>query len=211
MDLQAVFSELYSARKKWYIIGLELKINKSDLDAIGVKNADDPEKCLRCSLSTWLQSKDSKPTWRALVNALKSPIVGLEQLSRQAERKCSANLSHLELPSVDKSQSQTQEVFRCHCGNCNLLSFIENGCSYSSKECDCNNIIILIAYDCIHGCVFYCMLQDIAPAYDTDYQACNKMETIPEGFDHTSGDKNKFLPSSPAADKLHMFHPNVGE
>ena len=136
MDLQVVFSELYSAHQKWYNIGLELKINPCDLDAIRVKNADDPDKCLHVLLSTWLESRDSIPTWRAIVNALKSPTVNFEQLSRQVEQKCSANVSHLVLPFVDNSQSQpqTQEVFRCHCGECNLLSFIENGCPQTSSN-----------------------------------------------------------------------------
>ena len=85
-DLGTVLQETYEARNKWYDIGLGLKVSVATLD--GIKSqSDDPKDCLRETLKPWLKGTDPKPTWRALVEALKSCIVEEHQLAKRLEAK----------------------------------------------------------------------------------------------------------------------------
>ena len=85
-DLGTVLQEAYEARNKWYDIGLGLKVSVATLD--GIKSqSDDPKDCLRETLKPWLKGTDPKPTWRALVEALKSCIVEEHQLAKRLEAK----------------------------------------------------------------------------------------------------------------------------
>lgn len=50
----------------------------------------DPDDCLREAITHWLKQIETKPTWRALVNALKTHSVGEGQLAGRLEReRCS--------------------------------------------------------------------------------------------------------------------------
>ena len=92
-DLKEVYEELYDARTKWHNIGLSLKMNPNDLDAIKMKHKDDPGECFRELLSTWLKQANPKPMWADLVTALKSPTVKYEQLSENVQKKYLSHMS----------------------------------------------------------------------------------------------------------------------
>lgn len=140
MDLQTVLNEVFDVRAKWYTVGLELKMNAGNLEAIKIKCRDDPDECFRELLSTWLKQVYPKPTWTALANALESRTVGNEQLAevvRQNHLPMHAKIS-ISTESIDGNQStvqlQTVNEFQCPCGRCDLLSYLDKGCPKSSSH-----------------------------------------------------------------------------
>ena len=82
-DLCAVQKELYDARPHWYNLGLELGLKPGALDAI--KSRCSGDECFRETLKEYL--KTTTPSWRALVEALRSPTVGQPKLAETVEQK----------------------------------------------------------------------------------------------------------------------------
>ena len=68
-------------------IGIELSLNKSDLDALVETNGSNTGKCLTEMISLWLKRADPSPSLSALVSALKEPTVGLEQLADRMNKQ----------------------------------------------------------------------------------------------------------------------------
>ena len=62
-----MYEELHDVRTKWYDFGLQIKASSSDLDAIRLKNREDPQGCFRDLLSNWLKQANPKPTWEVVV------------------------------------------------------------------------------------------------------------------------------------------------
>ena len=85
-DLITVLEELHEACTKWYYIGLTLKVPASTLDGIEAQS-NDPKKCLLRAIQHWLNTVDPKPTWQALVDALRSCLVEEHQLASSIEEK----------------------------------------------------------------------------------------------------------------------------
>ena len=85
-DLNTVLEELYEARTKWYFVGLKLKVPVDTLDSIKTQS-DDPNECLLQALKHWLKMVDPKPTWQALVDALRGRLVEEHQLANSIEEK----------------------------------------------------------------------------------------------------------------------------
>ena len=110
-----VIEELNDAHAKWYDIGLQLCVSVGTLDAIK-EQYDDPSHCLRKTLTTWLKTCPSPPTWKNIVDALRSSTVGEVRLAADLEQKyCStqdtsvAATHHLVSPPlVSLSQPHTQ-------------------------------------------------------------------------------------------------------
>ena len=75
-DLKAVQDLVWPARSKWFYIGVQLGIDLGTLEAIK-KDHHSSEECFTAMLTTWLRMNDPVPSWRALVNALKSKPVGI--------------------------------------------------------------------------------------------------------------------------------------
>jgi len=99
-DLATVRKELHEARTKWYDIGLELKVPVGTLDSIEAQS-DDTKKCLLEALKHWLKTVDPKPTWQALVDALRSCVVEENQLANSLEEKhCPKKI----LPLLERSR-----------------------------------------------------------------------------------------------------------
>ena len=73
-DLPVVMEELNNAHAKWYDIGLQLCVSVGTLDAIK-EQYDDPSHSLRDTLTTWLKTCPSLPTWKNIVDALRSSTV----------------------------------------------------------------------------------------------------------------------------------------
>ena len=100
-DLSTVLRELHEARTKWYYIGIELKVPVGTLDSIKAQS-DDAKECLLEALKHWLKTVDLKPTWQALVNALRSCVVEENQLANSLEEKhCPKRKS---LPLLERSR-----------------------------------------------------------------------------------------------------------
>ena len=96
-DLGIVRNEIFDASPKWYDVGLELKVSVATLDSIRDQFGD-PKDCFREALKCWLKST-LKPTWRVLVDALRSRTVGEKQLADNLEAK------HCSIPG-DKTQGK---------------------------------------------------------------------------------------------------------
>ena len=84
-DLHSIVAALYQARAKWKYIGLGLKINSDDLQAIEGENRK-LEDCLQCMLIKWLE-KGGNNTWEAIVQVLRMPMVGRHDVARQITEK----------------------------------------------------------------------------------------------------------------------------
>lgn len=80
-DLYNVMESIADARAKWEFIGLALKIRRSDLDAIAMKQ--DVDERFKEMLKKWLTRIDPPPSWEGLVKALESRMVDHLQLARR--------------------------------------------------------------------------------------------------------------------------------
>lgn len=72
---------LWTGRKKWRNIGLQLGMSMDDLDVIQLDNPYQTGNCFTKMLTIWLQRK--KQTLGSLIAALRSPPVGLGQLAEE--------------------------------------------------------------------------------------------------------------------------------
>lgn len=92
-NLKEVRRLLYSARRKWYSIGIELELDIEELNTIKVKYSD-PGECLTEMIQLWLKSNDPSPSWKTLGEALESDPVDEAQLSQQGTETSCHNLWH---------------------------------------------------------------------------------------------------------------------
>ena len=76
---------VWEARVGWYDIGVALKISPDTLDEIRM-DYHDIKPCFREMLKVWLRSIELRPTWSKLAEALKSPLVGREDLADKLPR-----------------------------------------------------------------------------------------------------------------------------
>lgn len=81
-----MYEATFSARTKWYNIGLCLKLTSSTLDAIAVDYRTCEEQH-RESLKEWLKKGHPTPRMVKLINALKNKIVRENRLARKLETK----------------------------------------------------------------------------------------------------------------------------
>lgn len=79
-DLKKVLSSVWEARTEWFHIGIQLDMKTSDLKVIK-REYDDAGLCFTEMLTAWLKRMNPPPTWEVLVDGLKSPTVGYEQLA----------------------------------------------------------------------------------------------------------------------------------
>ena len=86
-DLSEVIDEIWDARSKWKLIGLQLHFTMSDLEPIEKTKMKDIDDCFIEMLTRWLRRADPLPTWSALVAALKRRMVGFQDLAKQVESK----------------------------------------------------------------------------------------------------------------------------
>ena len=87
-ELPGLLAELHDVAAKWYNIGLYLepKITSGNLNNIRASCRDEPGDCLREMFSRWLKRVHPKPSWKAVVAALRNPVVGEERLARTLEQ-----------------------------------------------------------------------------------------------------------------------------
>lgn len=141
--LCVLIEELWNIRAKWFNFGLQLKMKESDLEAIRQEHRDNPSDCFRKLLSDWLKRVSPKPTWVAIISALKSDSVGNEQLAECLNCKYATDESlsgasmvahNSELHKKDSNCDKPNKHFQCPCGECDLYSYLDNGCPKSTSE-----------------------------------------------------------------------------
>ena len=84
-DLKHILRTTWEARRRWYNIGLALNISPYKIDVIKHEYASDPGDCLREILMLWL--KESVPTWKEMIEVLRSPMVGFEHIAENIIRE----------------------------------------------------------------------------------------------------------------------------
>ena len=83
-DLRIVRNELFDAAMKWYDIGLEVGLECSTLDNIRDMYQDNKD-CLREMIKCFLNQVNPRPSWKIVVDALRSKAVNFGQLAETIE------------------------------------------------------------------------------------------------------------------------------
>ena len=89
-DIIRVAEELYELRAKWKILGLVLGLRTSTVDAIDVEWRDTADQFIQV-IDVFLKQVEPRPTWRVIVNALRSPLIRDHGLARKIEAKYTEN------------------------------------------------------------------------------------------------------------------------
>ena len=102
----------------WHDLGLQLKVRIGTLKSIQTEFSV-PKHQLREMLNAWLTTGDN-PSWKTLIDALRSRLVGASQLATALETKyCPVEGTELDvspvsepLPTVMSQQTDMQESIR---------------------------------------------------------------------------------------------------
>ena len=84
-ELGELMEELFDVKRKWYNIGLQLKVSDTKLDEIESACGGDFEVALRRTLQEWRKQLEPRPTWSSLVKALRSRTVDEQDLAANLE------------------------------------------------------------------------------------------------------------------------------
>ena len=71
IDLNTVQDALQAAAKKWYDLGLQLELGGHTLHVVELEKGKDPSYYLNEMLRVWMEREDPRPSWRAVIEALK--------------------------------------------------------------------------------------------------------------------------------------------
>ena len=107
-DVMGVLEEILEAQNESFALGLKLGLQLHEVESIH-KEYSDPKERLLHILITVLKRNEPRPTWRLVVDALKSPAIKLERLAVRLEAKyCNCH----DMPSKTKvlSHEQLQET-----------------------------------------------------------------------------------------------------
>ena len=83
-DADAVLEELLPAQTQSYLLGMKLKLEIHEIDAIHTKYLDPRDRLLHIVLS-FLRRAEPRPTWRVIVDDLRNPIVNVTALAERVE------------------------------------------------------------------------------------------------------------------------------
>ena len=83
-DVVSVLEEILEAKTHARFIGLKLKLPNHIVDGIHTKYSD-PQERLYKIIEEYLKQVEPTPTWRAIADALKSPLVNLPHLVKRIE------------------------------------------------------------------------------------------------------------------------------
>ena len=84
-DLVCVLEEILDVSADWYDLGLQLKVGIGTLKSIRADFTAAKHQ-LRETLNAWLTTGDN-PSWKTLIDALRSQMVGASQLAATLEKK----------------------------------------------------------------------------------------------------------------------------
>ena len=83
-DAGNILEQLLEAESESFILGLRLNLRLIEVEAIQAKYSDPRERLLQILIAFLRQTK-LVPTWRVILEALKSPVVGLTSLAARVE------------------------------------------------------------------------------------------------------------------------------
>ena len=84
-DLKRLYLVTFDARIKWRNILLILDVPSATIDSIGKEWSNNPNDCYREGLKEWLNAEGEK-SWKDMVEALSSPIVGEFHIAKTIEK-----------------------------------------------------------------------------------------------------------------------------
>jgi hypothetical protein len=92
-DLYVIVEALLEAKDKAYELGLRLKLSPDEVKSIR-NTYQDPQERLTAIIEYLLKQVEPRPTWRLIVNALRSPLVDLPRLAEAAHCPNSTTTLH---------------------------------------------------------------------------------------------------------------------
>ena len=94
-SLGPLLNELHPVHASWYVIGRELGIPYQIMNRFKQMHLN-PLDLLRIMLKYWLQTAvDPRPTWEAVVTALRSPLVREKNIAARLEEKYCVPVHHM--------------------------------------------------------------------------------------------------------------------
>ena len=115
-----VLEELLPAQNQSYVLGLKMGLPLYAVDAIYERYAE-PQARLLHILIAFLKQADPGPTWRVIVDALRSPAVNLPNLAERVEA------AHFPNPTATRDVVVPQQY--CRLTGANVRDY--NYCLYS--------------------------------------------------------------------------------
>ena len=85
-DLSTVLTDIIEAQSRSYYVGLSLGVPPPVIDRIFITHSDPQDRLLH-AVKYALEHTNPEPTWRAIADALKSPLVDLPRLAQTIEEK----------------------------------------------------------------------------------------------------------------------------
>ena len=79
-----VLEDILEAQNHSQFIGLKLKVPQHVVDGI-LKTHSEPRECLYNVIVEYLKQVEPGPTWRAIADVLKSPVINLRRLAKKIE------------------------------------------------------------------------------------------------------------------------------
>ena len=83
-DAMDIYEEILPAQNVSYKLGLKLKLPDHEVESIH-KTKSDPSDQLLAVILKFLKQTDPRPTWRVIVNTLRSPAVNQLELASKVE------------------------------------------------------------------------------------------------------------------------------
>lgn len=90
---------LYPMREKWYLLGIQLKIDIGTMNSIRAQYQNDPSDCLLQMLKEWLNQSSLLPTWESIVTSLISEHIEETELAQTIIEKHCPHLQRTALKS----------------------------------------------------------------------------------------------------------------
>ena len=107
-DAKNVFEELLEAIKKANVLGLAFELPPHEVYAIK-KTYPDPQEFLLQVILAFLRRVEPRPTWRVIVDALRSPAVNLTALDDKVEAAHFPDLTATRPPPPATGESVTRQ------------------------------------------------------------------------------------------------------
>ena len=83
-DVAFIIEKLLPAMSQAHVLGLKLNLPSHEVEAICAAYSNPRDRLLQVIL-VFLSRKEPRPTWRVIVDALKSPVVNLPALAERVE------------------------------------------------------------------------------------------------------------------------------
>ena len=112
-DAAAVLEALLPAQTQSYLLGMELKLEIHEIEAIHEKYLDPRDRLLHIILA-FLRRAEPRPTWRVIVDALRSPAINLTALAERVEAAHFPDSTVTRPPPPATGESITRQSMSAH-------------------------------------------------------------------------------------------------